>query len=315
MSLFSNSKYTKRLFRQVGGVVWDLTTGKTGIKTDDAIHTFSLVKDGDNEFPQVTANLFEQFGLEIPAFASNVKLENVKAGDVIVGANNLLGWVVKVNGKSINYHSFDGHSKTYTPPKVDVLGIDGQVQIVQGLTDLLGDNTGSFQSMIGPLLLLSKEDGNTNALTDKLPLFLLMAQSGQAGSVGDASNPMAAMLPLMLLGGDKGGSLGDKLPLLMMSGALGGGNAAGGLGGMLPLLLLSGDGGLGGGDMMEKMIMMQALGGQGGQGGQGGLNPMLMLALLGDKPSASAKAAPVASRSTPALAPLVTPKAPPLTRI
>lgn len=82
----------------------------------------------------------------------------------------------------------------------------------------------------------------------------------------DSSNPMASMLPLMLLGGKEGlgGSLGgdDTLSTIMLMNALGGGNGASDMSSILPLLLLK-DGGLGEGSDLTTLLMMQSLGGAG----------------------------------------------------
>jgi hypothetical protein len=76
-----------------------------------------------------------------------------------------------------------------------------------------------------------------------------------AGATAGGFNPMM----LMLMDKD-GGSLGDKLPLLMMSGAFGG--ATGGAGSFNPMMLmLMGDKGGESSGMMEAMLLSQAFGG------------------------------------------------------
>jgi hypothetical protein len=247
------SKLMSRLFRQVGGVVWDLTSGKTGVRTNDGIATFSIVTTGEGkdkvEVPQVSINLFEDFGIDIPAFASNVALKDVKPGDLLVGASAVLGWVVKANAASINYQSFDGHNKTYSPPKVEILGAGGDVQIVRNMGDLLGGNQEGFANSLLPLVLLSKESGNGSLLEGKLPLLLMMGQSGNSAGLGG----LTQVLMMQAMSGGEGSSGGLDIESLMMMQALGGGlgGLGGGaaVGGMNPMMLalLAGKGGLGGG--------------------------------------------------------------------
>ena len=90
---------------------------------------------------------------------------------------------------------------------------------------------------------------------------------------GVAGNP----LMLMLLMGDKGGDLSSMLPMLMLSGGLGGAAPAGGLNPML-LMLMMGKGKDGKATDMKKMLPFLMLSGQGG----GDMQKMLPFLLMQD---------------------------------
>lgn len=263
------NRFMNRLFRKVGGLVWDLSTGQIGMQTNDGILTLDIPAEADGEFG-IVANPFDAFGMKVPAFATNTPLSAVEVGDIIVGAEKILGWVINVNQRSLDLKTPQGTTtKGYAPPKVAVLGgaADG-VLVVKSLFSLVGGTGGLAGLQSNPMLLLAMTSGNDQSLEKILPL-LLLSQTGAATAADAgagapaAANPMASMLPLLLMsgqGGDlfggEGGGLKKMLPLLMMTGGLGGG--AGGLNAMLPLLLM-GEGGLGdlfGGD--AEPVQLQA---------------------------------------------------------
>jgi len=246
------NRFMNRLFRKVGGLVWDLSNGQIGMQTNDGILTLDIPAEADGEFG-IVANPFDAFGMKVPAFATNTPLSAVEVGDIIVGAEKILGWVINVNQRSLDLKTPQGTTtKGYAPPKVAVLGgaADG-VLVVKSLFSLVGGTGGLAGLQSNPLLLMAMTSGNDQSLEKILPLLLLSQTGAAAADAGApaAANPMASMLPLLLMsgqGGDlfggEGGGLKKMLPLLMMTGGLGGG--AGGLNAMLPLMLM-GEGGLG----------------------------------------------------------------------
>ena len=73
MTDFSKSfadKFMGRMFRKADGVVWDLSSGKLGIRTNEGIATLA----GEGEEAQVVVNMFDQFGIEVPAFAQSTEV-------------------------------------------------------------------------------------------------------------------------------------------------------------------------------------------------------------------------------------------------
>lgn len=208
MNLFnSNSRFLDRFFKRVDNLVWDITTGKLGVQSADGIITLELTPAAEgarNAEPQaqVSINPFDQFGIAIPAFATNTNLEQIEVGDLIVGQKEVLGWVIKKNPASLVLLDTKGFQKQYNPPKVAVINQSGAM-VVKNLTGLLGDTGAtSFQSSLLPLLVMG---GDTGLDFEKLIPLMLFTQQGQAGAAG---------------------GLGGMLPTLMMMGALGGGQAA-----------------------------------------------------------------------------------------
>lgn len=236
------SKFLNRMFRRVGGVVWDLTTGKLGLKDENGIYTLETTTTGTGAAAvtesQIVVNPFDSFGVDLPAFATTTKLADVAVGDVIVGDSKILGFVVEIKENSLVLLDKSGMRKQYNPPKVAIIGTDNNVLVMKNLLSVAGGDTGlaGLQGNLMPLLML----GGDLDLESILP-FLLFSQQGG----GAAAGGMGSLLPLLLM---KKGGLGgegklDPMMLMAMSGGLGG--AAG----MNPLMMMAllGDGDILGG--------------------------------------------------------------------
>lgn len=232
------NKFLARMFRRINGLVWELNTGKTGIKTNDGIFTIEISKaeDASDNSGQVTVNPFDSFGMSLPAFATQVPHDKINVGDIIVGDKGILGWVINKKEVALQLMDTNGMTKNYTPPKVGVLGSEGAL-VVQNLMTLTGgkDGLGSLQGNLLPLLMVLGD--NDSAMEKILPMMLFSQTTGAgAGKV----DPM--MMAMMMGGLGKGGS-GIDPKMLLLSGAMGGG-----AGGMNPMLMMAlmGDGGLDG---------------------------------------------------------------------
>lgn len=231
----NTSKFLNRLFRRVTGVVWDVITGSVGLQTADGIYTVSF---DQNNKATLNVNPIDDFGLALPAFATQTTAEEVKEGDIIVGDQGIIGWVTGKGEASFKVLDHNGMNKNYSPPKVAILGNQG-VLVVRNLMSLTGGATGAnnFASMLMPLIALG---GGDDKLEKLLPLLLLTSQNGALPTAaGAAGTGMNNLLPFLLMkdGGVKGGSMEKLLPFLLLSG--------GGSGGaMNPLLMMSllGDG-------------------------------------------------------------------------
>ena len=220
-----NNKLMDRFFRQVDGVVWDLMTGKVGVRTSDGIITL----EGTGDDAQVTINMFDQFGLEVPAFAQSTPSASVAVGDLIYGDRKALGWVVSVNVKpsptvpdvdssvapssvkSFTLMTPDGTRKSWTPPKVSMLGFDSGVMVLRSLMNMLpGGNAGlgQMQNMLMPMLMMGGDGVDLNSI---MPLMLFQATNG-SGDTGGMGNMMQMMLMMQLMGkgGSKGGNFFDR---------------------------------------------------------------------------------------------------------
>lgn len=237
-----SKKIMNRMFRRINGLVWDVMSGGIGLQTANGIHTVTFGEDGSF---QPNLNPIDSLGLTVPAFATQSTLDEVAVGDIIVGEVGIIGWVVEKLNASLRVLDHNGNVKVYVPPKVAIMGTNG-VLVVRNLFSLTGGagNAANFATTLLPLLALGGGDDKMEKL---LPLLLMTsAQPAAAGTAGAAAaNPMAAMMPLLLmkeLGGSGGKSGIDKLLPLMLMGGMGGG-AAGGMNPML-LMALAGDGDL-----------------------------------------------------------------------
>jgi len=256
------------MFRRISGLVWDITTGGIGLETANGVYSLSIAHGATPSDPKiygVNVNPIEGLGVKIPAFATQSTFEEVNEGDIVVGDAGIIGWVTGKTGAALKVLDHNGNNKTYSPPKVQILGSSG-ILVVRNLFSFTGgaDGAAGFASNLLPLLMLGGNDGDSK-LEKLLPLLLLTSQAGAAGGAAGApaANPMASILPLMLLKdgglGGKGGDLKDMLPLLMMTGGLGGAGA----GGMNPMVMMAllGDGDLFGSDKAPKALAPVTRGG------------------------------------------------------
>lgn len=211
-------KLLKTQFRKVNGVVWDLTTGKIGVKKSDQI--FSL----DGEFSTdpnteddigISVNVLDDFGIAIPAFAQNTPVDSIQLGDLIYGATGPLGWVVKKNEKSFELLKPEGTRSRWTPPKVKSLMFDQHgAMVLRSLINMFGGSGKAEEGLLGlqnsmlPLLMMTGDDNNSllSGKFDKMIPFMLMS-GGFGGSGSSLSN---------------GGMVGNLFQMMMMMKLMGG---------------------------------------------------------------------------------------------
>lgn len=223
-----------RLFKSVDNVVWDMMTGRVGFKTTDGIASIELgtidpAAPMDAPDAQISVNLFDEFGMVVPAFAQSVPVEQIALGDMIYSsaANKVAGWVVKRSdsGKSFKIMKQDGTRSDWVPPKVQMIGFDSGVMVLRSLMNMLpGGASGlsQMQGMMMPMMMMGMMDGEGSAggmdMKAMMPM-LLMSQMGTPavpGGVAPAGNAMAQMMPMMMMmnmmkggtngsGGGKGG--------------------------------------------------------------------------------------------------------------
>lgn len=86
-------KLVNRFFRRVDGVVWDLMSGRVGVRnSEDEIATL----EGDGDAAEIVVNPFSDFGVPLPAFAQSIQTNEIKNGDLIYNSKRVLGWVIGV---------------------------------------------------------------------------------------------------------------------------------------------------------------------------------------------------------------------------
>lgn len=205
-SMMSGSveKLMGRMFRRVDTVVWDLMTGKLGIRTSDGeIATI----EGEGDDASISINPFEDFGIAIPAFAQATPLASVKVGDLIAagsGSGSVRGWIIEIKEKDGGKKTFrvisaSGNISTWNPPKVEMFGFDSGVLVVRSLMNMLpGGESGlsGLQSNLLPMIMMS---GGDLDLEKVMPMILMGSMNNSGGGMG---NMMQMMLMMKMFGGD-----------------------------------------------------------------------------------------------------------------
>lgn len=200
--MFNSSRLMERFFKPVKNVVWDLSSGRIGIATKDGITTI----EGEGEDAQVVVNMFDQFGIAIPAFAQNTPVSAVQLGDLIYGASDVTGWVVKINEKSFEILKANGTRTRWQAPKVQMMGLEGVngVMVLRSLANMLpGGQSGlqGIQGMLMPMMMMSDGDIDMESI---MPM-LLMSQMGTSATDAEGNpNPAAGM------------NMGNMMPMMMM---------------------------------------------------------------------------------------------------
>jgi hypothetical protein len=208
-----NKSFMDRFFRSVDNVVWDMMSGKVGFKTSSGICAIDLgaVSEDKTEAPdaQVSVNPFEDFGMAVPAFAQSVPVDSIALGDMIFSSatNKVLGWVVKVQGKSFKLMKQEGTRSDWVPPKVQMLGFDSGVMVLRSLMNMLpggASGLGQMQNMLMPMMAMGMMgDGDSGGGMDMKAMMpmMLMSQMGMGGAepAPAGSNPMAGMMPMMMM--------------------------------------------------------------------------------------------------------------------
>ena len=218
-----------KFFKEVSGVVYDLETGKVAIKRGDQnVVTLNEVKDGETSRFELTESPFN-VSMSLPAFALRTELAKVVKGDLIVGNEGALGFVLEVdaNLNACKMVKTDGSMSTSLVPTNKVLG-KSSVMVVKSL-NMFGD---AAAGGMNPMLMMALM-GNQN---------------------GGQMNPML----MMALMGGKDSKIDPMMLMLMAQGQ------NGGSGQMDPLMMMALMGGMGSGEGMNPMMMMALMGNQNG---------------------------------------------------
>ena len=197
-----------RFFRRVDNVVWDLMSGKLGVQTADGIASM----EGEGDEAQISVNLFDEMAVPIPAFAQSTPKDAVKVGDLIYTTGDAPGWVISKTDKNFRIMRANGTTTTWTPPKVQMFGLDSGVMVVRSLTTMLPGGSSGLGAMQGMLLPMLAMGGDDLDLEKMLPMMLMM-QTGAAGSdpaagAGAMGQMMQMMMMQKMMGGGGGGMFG-----------------------------------------------------------------------------------------------------------
>lgn len=209
-------RFMSRMFRKADGVVWDLMSGKVGIKTPDGIATI----EGEGADAQVSINMMDQFGFEIPAFAQSTPLASVAVGDIIYfGSTDKPGWVTEIKGGgetgkpvSFGIMRVNGTTSNWNPPKVQMLGLESGVMVLRSLMTMLPGGSGGLGQMQGALLPMMMMGGGDMDMEKIMPMMLMSQMGAAPGTDGQAAsgNAMSGIMQTMLMMQMMGGSKGKK---------------------------------------------------------------------------------------------------------
>ena len=235
-------KFMDRLFRKAPGVVWDMMSGKIGVQTKDGIATFS--GEGDNA--EIEINLFDQFGMEVPAFAQSTPIAAVNVGDLIYfGAGDKPGWIVekrygvKPTGSSTprrptkkSTAAGPGAELTVAEEDIDksnvsftLMKVDGQRTVWKApKISMLGMGNDGVMVIRSLLTMLPGGQNDLNGMQSNM--MMMMQMSAMSGNEGGLD--MEKMMPLMLMGAMGGQQGGGMNPMMMMMLMQNGGNMFGG---------------------------------------------------------------------------------------
>lgn len=205
MNFPGSNKLLDRMFRKADGVVWDLMSGKIGVQTDEGIVTL----EGEGDDAQVNVNMFDDFGMALPAFAQATPKNGVQVGDIIFRGNrNNIAWVIekKEDGEKVRFKLMkpNGETANWNPPKISLMGFESGVMVLRSLVSMLpggqGD-LGQMQNMLMPMMLLG--DGNMfgDGSMDKLMPFMLMQMTNGGGNAGGMSNMLGMMAMMSMMKG------------------------------------------------------------------------------------------------------------------
>ena len=182
-------------------------SGRLGVHTEEGIFTLD---DTDVDNPCVSLNMFESFGMGVPAFAQNTPVDQVKVGDLLVGTKEVLGWVLKIEDSKFTLIKPNGNVQRWQPPKVQMFGFDSGVMVVRSLMTLLPGGKGGLDQMQNMLQMMMFTGGDLDF--EQIMPMMLMSQMG--GSADGAANPMASMMPMMMMMMNM--MKGDKKPMSSM---------------------------------------------------------------------------------------------------
>lgn len=172
--MFNADKMLKSIVSKTNDVVYDFVSGSTAIKTSEGLVIYANGK--------LSANPFDSFAMELPAFAMLTKVEDIKEGDIIVLDNKAAGFVHGVHTDEIGVIRTDGQDTIYQPREVLMFGQSSGIKIVKSLFNMGGNM-------------------DTNSM---LPMLMMMS----------GKKDMKSMLPLLMM---QGGNTSFNNPLMLMA--------------------------------------------------------------------------------------------------
>jgi len=190
-------------FRAVDNIVWSMQSGNAAIiRSDKSILTFKDVGT-DGQFA-LSEQLFDLFGMPIPAFAQQMALGQIKRGDIIVQNDGSNAWALGAEGNALKIVKTDGQVTSIVPTLLEGGFAESNsttFMVVRSLIDLVGGESkmGGFRDNLMPILMMSQMSGSKMDLKSIMPMMLLTG--GNFG--GNGMGGMAQMMMMTQLMGGK----------------------------------------------------------------------------------------------------------------
>jgi len=190
-------------FRAVDNIVWSMQSGNAAIiRSDKSILTFKDVGT-EGQFA-LSEQLFDLFGMPIPAFAQQMALGQIKRGDIIVQNDGSNAWALGAEGNALKIVKTDGSVTSIVPTLLEGGFAESNsttFMVVRSLIDLIGgqDKMGGFRDNLMPILMMSQMSGSKMDLKSIMPMMLLTG--GTLG--GNGMGGIAQMMMMTQLMGGK----------------------------------------------------------------------------------------------------------------
>lgn len=180
-------------FRPIDNIVWSMQTGNAAvIRSDKSIMTF---KEGTDGQFALSEQLFDLFGMPIPAFAQQMALGQIKRGDIIVQNDGTNAWALGAEGNALRIVRTDGQVTSIVPTVLEGGFVDSTsttFMVVRSLIDLIGGESkmGGFRDNLMPILMMSQMSGSKMDLKSIMPMMLLSGGNFGAGGMGGIAQMM-----------------------------------------------------------------------------------------------------------------------------
>lgn len=180
-------------FRPIDNIVWSMQTGNAAvIRSDKSIMTF---KEGTDGQFALSEQLFDLFGMPIPAFAQQMALGQIKRGDIIVQNDGTNAWALGSEGNALRIVRTDGQVTSIVPTVLEGGFTDSTsttFMVVRSLIDLIGGESkmGGFRDSLMPILMMSQMSGSKMDLKAIMPMMLLSGGNFGAGGMGGIAQMM-----------------------------------------------------------------------------------------------------------------------------
>lgn len=244
-------KAMRTMFAPIDNVKYDLATGQTGIITEGGLVTLG----GDGTLDQ---NPMDFFSLALPAFAVLTPANQVKRGDILVSNGKAYAFILEGGLKSAEAPQVARKRRTKEEIEIDnnavAAGLPAPSEVAhQAALEELSSLTKGELSTInvqGHVSRFRPKKVAMMGINDGLTVVKSFASmmGGTADLAAAGVNPMAQMLPLLMMSkmgsGKSGSNMSEMLPMMMMMGM--GGGAGGLMSNPLMLMAMMGDGGVNG---------------------------------------------------------------------